>query len=198
MNPKRIAQSVDEYISSLGDILEGKVAGAHILGDLKAQRRTGSAIAFNLVKQEALDYTRDYKKLLEEEGATMIKGEKVPWLADQGRELRRKIGDTIETGISEGRSVEDIKRDLQGVWDETDRRLRLVAKNEVATAQSHGSDVRYQELGVDEVDWLLGDKACPTCIAIAAENGGRYKIGQVPYRPVHPGCECDIAPAGVD
>lgn len=160
---------------------ERKLSDAHILGDpMEYERRS-----------RTVDYYERYKKMLVEQGASMINGQRVPWLRDEESDLRGKIADLFENAMLEGTPTSKVRESLGELWGETDNRLWTVTRTEMARAMFHGEYQRYGAAGVQYVEWLTGDEACEECEAM---NHKVFDIISVPEIPYHPNCRCDIAP----
>jgi SPP1 gp7 family putative phage head morphogenesis protein len=200
---KEIEKALKAYQKRVADILTKQGVKAHIAGDLKAYKKLAPiAIDFDSVQKGAKEFGVEYGTLLKNEGATIIHGKKVKWLADSMEETREKVADIINEGVRTGKPVAHIggKRLGKGTiaYDlkqllirDKDYEYVRIARTEVGNIQAHAADKRYREEGVEEVDWLCGQKPCPIC---AQYCGKRYKINEAPDLLVHPNCTCDKAP----
>lgn len=197
-----IKTAIDEYQRTLTRTLIRDATRAHIAGDIKAHKALSIAVSFDLVQKEALAYSKEYGKLLYREGATIIKGKKVPWLRDSTGRTRENVFKIIRDGLKEGKPVAQIggKRiasgtiahDLQNTLiRERDFEYVRIARTEVARIQSAGSMTRYKANGVKKFKWLCGGDPCPIC----AQYCNRiFSVEELPEIPVHPNCTCDKAP----
>jgi hypothetical protein len=118
---------------------------------------------------------------------------------------RNMLRETIEQGIADNISADEIADRIQDGAAFSAERARLIARTEIAAANSEGALMGYRaarDAGVDvKKEWLLGDKPCSTCQANAAQ--GAIDLDQ-PFQsghqatPAHPRCECAIAPVVED
>jgi SPP1 gp7 family putative phage head morphogenesis protein len=197
---EQIQAAVDKYIKSLGDILKSHAAAAFIAGDLKAQRRTGQSVAFNLVNEGAYAYLQQYEWELVDKGGCTIHGQFNPWLAQYDKDIRDKIYETIKRGITEGWPTgvkgtapkESIAAQLKEIIHRKDSDLIRIARTETARIQMEGSTYRYWESGITQVKWAADADACDECKAL---NGKIFNIKEMTVKPpLHPYCECDLIP----
>ncbi|MCK4349169.1 MAG: minor capsid protein [Thermoplasmatales archaeon] len=166
---------------------------AHIAGDLKAYKVLKSpTIAFDLVQKEAIAYGKKYGTLLKKEGASIINGNKVAWLAESTARTRTNVFDTINEGLRTGKPVDTIGRELrETLIRDKNYEYKRIARTEVARIQSEGSMNRYKANDVKKVKWLCGGNPCPIC---QQHCNNIYNINDAPSIPVHPNCTCDKAP----
>jgi SPP1 gp7 family putative phage head morphogenesis protein len=194
---EKIEAALSKFQSSVADALTEQNGQAFIFGEAMAQQRIGMKVDFNLVKKEALDYMKDYRKTLVKEGATVIKGEKVFWMADYSKNLRKGIADSLKEGIEQGYNVDKIARYMAEDLSLERDRAGVIARTEIARAQVAGSITSYKNANIEKVEWLLGADPCPECDLIATSginNTNVYYIEDAPEIPVHPNCYCDLAP----
>lgn len=166
---------------------------AHIAGDLKAYKVLKSpAIAFNLVQKEAVAYGKKYGTLLKKEGASIINGKKVAWLAESAKDTRTDVFNIVNEGLRTGKPVDKIGRELrETLIRDKNYEYKRIARTEVARIQSEGSMNRYKDNDVKKVKWLCGGNPCPIC---QQHCNNIYNINDAPSIPVHPNCTCDKAP----
>ena len=76
--------SINAYENAIIAALFSNAIDAHIVGDATAYHMLKIPLAENLVQQEALVYGKQYRKLLVNKGASIIKGKKGIWSDAQG------------------------------------------------------------------------------------------------------------------
>ena len=198
---KEIEKAMNTYYRGIAIVARNNVARSHIAGDLAAHELLGINISFNLVQQEALEYAKGYGKLLTDEGASIIQGDKVPWLKDHTKKTRKDIFTTIRDGLKDGKPVSEIggkklgegtiAYDLKQIMATEDSGMVRIARTEVARVQSAGSMARYKANDIKKLKWLCGGDPCPIC----AQYCNRiFDINDIPEIPVHPNCTCDMRP----
>ena len=190
---EQIEKALNAYQQRIADILTKQGVKAHVVGDLKAYKKLSPiTIDFDSVQKGAKEFGVKYGALLRNEGATMIHGKKVTWLADSLKETRGKVSDIINEGVRTGKGTDVIARELRKTLiRDKNYEYKRIARTETGNIQAHAADKRYREERVEEVDWLCGQKPCPVC---AQYCGKRYKIDEAPDLLVHPNCTCDKAP----
>lgn len=199
----QIRKELELYQKQVANVLTKEAVKAHIAGDIKAHKVLETpVIAFDLVQKEAIAYGKKYGTLLKKEGATIIKGKKVKWLAESSERTRKQVSDIINEGLRIGKPVAHIggKKLIKGTiaYDLKQTLIRdknyeyvRIARTEVARIQSHASNERYKANNVKRVKWLCGGNPCPICQQYC---NNIYNINEAPEIPVHPACTCDKAP----
>lgn len=182
------------------NVLEVSAAQAYVTGEIAAHKTLRMGISFDLVHKEALEYGREYGKLLREKGATIINGKEVAWLAENHKTERKTIAKIISDGIAEGKptGVLEGKRggypkgtiaaDLHEFFHARKSHAAMVARTEVARVQNIGTLNRYEESGFTHVQVLDGGgpNSCEICEAI---NGQIWTIEEAASRELeHPNC----------
>lgn len=190
---KAIDRDMNLFYRDIAMVAQRNVVRSRIAGDLKAHKLLGIKPAFDLIQKEALEYSREYGKLLTEEGASIIKGKKVPWLKDHVKDTRSNVLETIREGIKTGKPVSDIAGkkavkgtiayDLKQVMKEEGRSMATIARTEVARVQSAGAMNRYKKAGVKKIKYLCGGSPCPICIP---DCNKIFDIVGAPEIPRHP------------
>jgi SPP1 gp7 family putative phage head morphogenesis protein len=198
-----IQKAIDQHEKAIVEILTKEAVMAHLAGDLKAYKALSPiGIDFKLVQKEALDYGKKYASLLKSEGASIIKGKKVAWLADNTERTRADVAQIINDGLKQGKPVAHIggKRLGKGTiaYDLKQTLIRnknyeyvRIARTEVGNIQSHASKERYKANNVKKVKWLCGGDPCPICAQYCNKI---FDIDEAPALLVHPNCTCDTAP----
>ena len=191
----------NEYQRTLTSILIKEAARAHIAGDLNAHKLLDIGISFDLVQKEALEYSKDYGKLLYREGASIIKGKKIPWLKEHGAHTREGVFKTIRDGLKEGKPVSEIAGkklgkgtiayDLKQIMKAEDSSMVRIARTEVARIQSAGSMTRYKVNNVKKIKILCAADPCEICTPYCNQI---MAFDEAPEIPIHPNCRCSYAP----
>lgn len=111
-----------------------------------------------------------------------------------------KIEQSVVDGLVSGRGSRAIARDVREAIRGDERipvgglhaRAELIARTELATAKTEASKQRYEEAGVDLVQWYatLDERTCDYC---AARHGNVYRLSEA-IVPAHPACRCYLAP----
>ncbi|WP_088893193.1 minor capsid protein [Leptolyngbya ohadii] len=107
-------------------------------------------------------------------------------------EFQGKASAIVEQGLIQGwgaRRVADSLRSEMGVAKFNAERI---ARTEVMSALNDGAQLRYQQAGIEAVQWVVtpSEGLCPIC---AARNGQVYPIGKVRV-PIHPFDRCLLLP----
>ena len=195
----------DKYQRALAGILTREAVRAHIAADISAHEVLGISVSFDLVQAEALAYSTAYGALLKREGATIIRGKKVPWLKDSTTRTRERVFTIIRDGLEQGKPVAQIggKRIVPGTIAH-DLRTTLIrerefeyvriARTEVGRIQNQGTLTRYAINDVTEVD-VLDDEGPNSCDACREINGQRWTLEYARTHELeHPNCVRAFAP----
>ena len=111
---------------------------------------------------------------------------------------RNLIRSTIEQAVNEGWSTQKLAKALREHYAFSPARAAVIARTELAMAESQGNLQAYIASGVvQKKTWILDPDPCPVCIANAAQ--GAIPLlqafqGGVMTAPQHPNCRCAIAP----
>lgn len=154
---------------------------------------TGSAVAkFNKGQFEKLTQNTFGIPLYQDE----------PWLQDQlklfasqnaqlitkmvDEELERVSG-IIERGLASGTRIEEIQKELKATFGISDRKARLIARDQTAKLNANLTELRQKEIGVEEYVWAtsLDERVRPT----HRENEGKTFSWSKPPKTGHPGFE---------
>jgi len=203
---ERLNQAFASFSKQLRELLIEEAARAHVRGDILAHAKLGLEPDELHVTQAALDYSRSYGEMLREEGASIISGKKVPWLADMEAEERNRVHDIIQQGIDEGKypGVKErvkggypegtIANDLEGFFSDRKSHASTVARTETKRIQNEGALGRYTERGYETVK-VLDDEGPNSCAACAAANGQDWTVEYAQDHELeHPNCVRDFAP----
>jgi SPP1 gp7 family putative phage head morphogenesis protein len=161
---------------------------------------------FNVISEAAMDYSKSYGQILREEGSTVMKGEKVPWLATLEETQRNRIHQIINDGIAEGlpTGVKEsadgkypkgsIAEQLQGYFNDRKSHASTVARTEVARIQNISSLERWKDRGYSQVKVLDGNgvNSCEACNEV---NGQTWTLESALERELeHPNCYRAFSP----
>lgn len=203
-----ILSRLDELSEDEIEALVKSAAAAYIDGSVEGYQVLSIAVDFDLVHQEALDYTKEYRDMLvnrggsycsipefDETGAmTRVSRKFLPWAEEYSKAQRELISDTIKTGIQEGQSVQHMADNLSDIFDSRDRRAEILVQTESRKHHIEGIKTRYKKNKVEKVEWSsAGSNVCPLCLQFA---GQVYPIDEVPGGgpPLHPTCRCRLIP----
>lgn len=143
---------------------------------------------FTLIDTDALDFMANYNLVL---------------LGDVHQELASGIKRTILSGITTGKSVRDIVRDMGSVIEDKESfrqagskvfskaqyRMEMIARTEVLRAHNQGRIKFHKEIGVSRLEWMTmeDERTCPVCGGL---DGKVFDIDHFPNQPAHPNCRC--------
>jgi len=191
----KLDTEIDNYIDRTINILSGNAGLAFVAGEIKASNTMG--ISYDKPSPDSLVYARAYRQLLVDEGATIINGEKVYWMADREKELREQLFNKIEEGFKEGRktygsgSIADDIAEILGVehW-----KAQRISRTEVKRIMNAGTIQRYERNKVKYVQVLdnEGENSCEECAKI---NGQKWDIEYANSHELeHPNCVRSFVP----
>ena len=195
--------SIDAYEEALIAALFNNAIEAHIAGDVTAYHMLKIPLVENIVQQEALVYGKQYRKLLVDKGASIIKGKEVPWLAEHLEHTRDQAYKIIEDGLKEGKPVADIsgKKIAPGTIAEDLRELGIrkkdyeyvrMARTFTAEIQNQGALNRLDKNNITRVrvhDGMDFDAEC------AAANGQIWTVEYARNNALqHPNCTRSFSP----
>lgn len=177
-------------------------------GDAEAHTILKIGYSFDLVHKEALEYSKEYADMLTKRGGSYCtipifddageiidyKSEFLPWAKDYNTAQRKLISDAIKTGIAEGKSVRNMAKDLDEIFDARDKRAEILVQTESRKHHTEGMKTRYKANGVKKVEWsTAGSGVCPLC---APMQGTTYPVDEAPGGgpPLHPRCRCRLLP----
>ena len=172
-----IWRALGAYNSTLASILSGAINGAYAMGDVSASMELGENPDAATVRTAAAAYAHTYEQLLRDEGASIIRGEKVPWLADRTHQARDEITRIIEQGIRDGKPPGVTERvrggypegtvahDLEPFFDGKRSQASMVARTEMSRAINMGRLERWQDKGYEyvQVHDNEGPHSCDNC-----------------------------------
>ncbi len=143
---------------------------------------------FTLIDTDALDFMTNYNLVL---------------VGDVSRELESGIKRTILSGITTGKGVREIVRDMgtviedkqsfrnagTKVFTKAQYRMEMIARTEVLRAHNQGRIKFHQQVGVQRLEWMTmeDERTCPVCGEL---DGKVFDIDHFPSQPRHPFCRC--------
>lgn len=151
------------------------------------QKVTKSVFGIDLFMGEP--WLQDQLKLFASQNAQLITS-----LQDQ--ELERVSG-IVERGLQEGKTYSDVAKEIQKSFGITDRRAKLIARDQTKKLNSSLTKLRQQELGVEEYIWQTSgdERVRPTH---RANDGKKFRWDDPPKTTGHPGndvnCRCIARP----
>jgi SPP1 gp7 family putative phage head morphogenesis protein len=147
---------------------------------------------FQLIDTDALDFLVNFNMQL---------------VGEVSRELADGINKTIQLGITSGKDVSGIVRDMGGVIKDKDafrragktvfktaqNRMTLIARTEIIRAHNQGQIKFYDAVGVKKFIWQTAEdeRTCPICQPL---DGKTFVVGKDPGPPTHPDCRCWSVP----
>ena len=183
---KALDNSIDNYQSNLIDATTESAVRAHIMGDILAHNELGLPILEMKVQAEALEFGKEFKKLLVDDGASIVQGKKIAWLADNTEATRLQVFDTVEAGLKEFKSIPEISKDLSQLAIRDKRyQYNRIARTTTGQIQNKGAINRYKKNGITHVNVHDGDDD-PGC---AAANGAVWDVNfAYNHELEHPNC----------
>jgi SPP1 gp7 family putative phage head morphogenesis protein len=175
------------YNSQLASILGGSAGRAYMLGDLSAWKATGETPDAVQVRADAAAYAKSYYETLKEDGATIINGEKVPWLKDSTQSARDEISQIIEDGIKEGKypGIKEnvgggypegtVAHDLEPYFEGQKSKASMVARTEMGRIINDGKLDRWEERGYDEFE-VFDNEGPHSCIPCQNAQGQVWSL----------------------
>jgi len=198
-----IDEAIFAYQTVLANDLTDNAVKAWIAGDMIGHKQLKIPINMGAVHQEALNFGKVHGKLLRDEGATIIKGRKIPWLADSVQSTRADVVDIINKGIEEGLPMGDItgKKIVpdtvsynlrETLVREHDYQYLRVARTETGRYQNQGALNRYKINDITHVGVLDGVDFDAEC---QAANGSTWTIAKAQVNELeHPNCTRSFFP----
>jgi SPP1 gp7 family putative phage head morphogenesis protein len=111
---------------------------------------------------------------------------------------RNMLRAEVRKAIERGESTDQLARRLRNSYAFSDERARLIARTEIANADSAGALLGWAQSGVvDGKSWLTDPDPCPVCVGYAAIGvvALDYEYAPGVLAPTaHPNCECTLLP----
>jgi hypothetical protein len=134
-------------------------------------------------------------------GVTLTKANSKKW-ADLKKSTRDMIQAEVDAAIEDGATVSELAASLQDAAGFSEQRAQMIARTEMAKADSQGALASYRAVpSITGKSWLVDDEPCEICLANEAESP--IPIDQNFYSgddaaPAHPNCQCAIIPVFAD
>lgn len=122
----------------------------------------------------------------------------------EGKLLTRGISEAVTENWRSGGRWESLVEDVQEIGDITDTRAEVIARDQTAKLNSAFNQIRQEDVGIEEYDWLAtsDERTRPDHWAL---NNTTHRWdepgpleGTIDGEPCHPGedieCRCDAAP----
>ncbi len=151
------------------------------------QKITESTFGIDMFLNEP--WLQDQLKLFSSQNAQLINS-----LPDQ--ELER-VSSIVERGLQEGKPYKEVAKEIKNSFGITDRRAKLIARDQTKKLNSSLTKLRQQELGVEEYIWqtVQDERVRPNH---KANNGKKFRWDDPPKTTGHPGndinCRCIARP----
>ena len=107
-------------------------------------------------------------------------------------DLRGRIMGAVEFHLAQGDSWRNLEKTLKDSLEFAKNRAETVARTEMASAMVEGAKMRYQEEGIEYVQWNATGSS-RTCGYCAPREGKVYELGKT-VCPAHPNCRCALTP----
>ncbi len=198
-----IDEAIFAHRTLIANDLTDNAVKAWIAGDMIGHKQLKIPINMMNVHQEALKFGKIHGKLLREEGATIIKGKKIPWLADSLKKTRGEVVDIINQGIADGLPMGDItgKKIIpdtvsynlrETLVREHDYQYVRIARTETASIQNKAAINRYEINGIKKVHVMDGHDFDAAC---AAADGQIWSTEYaMSHELEHPNCTRSFSP----
>lgn len=181
-----ISQAIEPKVKET--IFESKKIGVDIAryNQTQYQKTVKSVFGIDIFENEP--WLVDQLKLFSSQNAQLIKS-----LPSQELE---QVSQAIERGLQEGSPIKDIERELIQRFGITQRRAKLIARDQTSKLNASLTKLRQEQLGVEEYLWqTAGDERVrPTH---KANDGKKFKWSNPPPTG-HPGtavnCRCVAIP----
>ncbi|MEO1208588.1 MAG: minor capsid protein [Cyanobacteria bacterium J06638_20] len=109
-----------------------------------------------------------------------------------GKDFARQASAVVELGLAGGHGTAKVAEQLRRQLGTTKAKAETIARTEVMSSYNTAAKGRYEEAGVDYVQWVLSPSEgnCSFCLA---RNMKVYKLGDA-IIPAHPRCRCFLLP----
>ncbi|MGD1941857.1 MAG: minor capsid protein [Leptolyngbyaceae cyanobacterium] len=109
-----------------------------------------------------------------------------------GKDFARRASAVVELGLANGHGTAKVADQLRRQLGTTKAKAETIARTEVMSSYNTAAKGRYEEAGVEYVQWVLSPSEgnCSYCLA---RNMKVYKLGDA-IIPSHPRCRCSILP----
>ncbi len=110
-------------------------------------------------------------------------------------EMNKKIISELTEGMTKGETIPVLaKRISESVNGIGIQRATVMARTETINAVTQGTIVRFQQAGVETVEWITAqdERVCPQCGPL---NGEVFRLdGHHEVPALHPMCRCSLLP----
>jgi len=203
MDPE-VRRKIDELLERMRRdlVAELEQAGleAYVQGDLVGYKALGIRPDFTTIDQDAVLYAQQYGELLRSEGASIINGQKVPWLQRLSEEQRSEVYRIIEDGLKGGKypGVKELKRGgyakgtiaarLERYFGGRRSHATTVARTEISRIRNTAHLSRWARFGVKTVR-VVDNEGPNSCQACHEANGQIWTLQYaMTHLKEHPNC----------
>lgn len=169
--------------SSIADDIRDTLQTASEAGVASVLVDTDDASLISTTNAGARDYAKDRAAELVGSGDQSI-----------AETTRQTLRDIITASFEDETDMDDLIDDIQDSGVFSPARARMIARTEVNRAELSGNLAAYEQMDVDQVDWVNGEEACDECQGY--EDGGPYSLDEANdlLDETHPNCRCGIVP----
>lgn len=153
-----------------------------------------------------IPYNASYLDLVRQRALSFVEHTNFEYISNVSNTLKEDIRSVLKEGIQEGKSVEEIKKDLEqlpikqsstGKFSPA-QRAEMIAKTEYMRSYHAGVISVFEENGIEYVNILNhGDNICDYCIGLSSMNPWRIDDAKF-LIPAHPRCKCTFEPVILD
>jgi DNA topoisomerase I len=186
----------DDIKDPLNDAAQAGVSGAavDIQVDDKGMINGANIAARNYADQRAAELVgMRYKN------GVLIPNPNAKWaITDTTRDT---LNDIFTRAFEQETPMNDIIEQVQNAGIFSDARAEMIARTEIARAQTQGVFGMWRQTGmVESYDWLISDNAnvCDECEMLAYSGPYQLMDGPLPPDDSHPNCQCIIAANMID
>ena len=201
-----IDDAMDEFDRDIMRALTVNAYREHQMADAEATAAMGAAVDWMVIDQAAISYIAEYRRLLVEEGASLINGQQIPWMRDFSMEARTSVSMIIEEGIAEGLypgrketgvgtyPKESTASKLQKMFHDRKSHASMVARTETANVRGLAKAARWKEREYSIVKIFDGRGANP-CAICQAIDGQYWTVDYYQSHILeHPNCTRTASP----
>lgn len=105
--------------------------------------------------------------------------------------LAERLNKDIADMICQGKSPEDVKKQLMEDFNTSYRVADRLVRTEASYTYNTAAIESYKNAGVEKVEFIAEDDCCDQC---EEYRGQEFDIANVPMLPIHPNCRCCYAP----
>jgi len=207
---QRIDDALKKWEVRITQALSKEAFKSYLAADVEAFRAIGLEAGFEVVNEAAQKFAQDYRRLLATEGATLINGQKIPWLKALIEKARSEVAAIIQDAIASGTPT-GIRQLPTGGYEKGSVAAKLakyfstktshastVARTEVGRIQNVAKLGRWQERGYQHVRVKDGDGANP-CARCQEVNGQIWTLEYaLSHELEHPNCVRSFIPVKLE